>query len=104
MTRQVTVSQGSICLDRLLCLGAYVALAAYAVCLAVLSPANVLADDAAISFRYVERLVAGHGFTYNDHEHVQGASNPLYTLVLVAIVSFGPDVESSSRALSVVLL
>jgi hypothetical protein len=30
---------------------------------------NVLTDNAAISFRYVDRIVAGHGFTYNDHEH-----------------------------------
>jgi hypothetical protein len=30
---------------------------------------NVLTDDAAMSFRYVDRIVAGHGFTYNEHEH-----------------------------------
>ena len=41
-----------------------------------------LYDDAAIGFRYSERLVDGHGLTYNDHERVMGFSNPLWTVLL----------------------
>src|SRR5690349_13105104 len=36
-------------------------------------------DDAAISFRYAERLATGKGLTYNDGEHVLGASSGLHT-------------------------
>src|SRR5262249_44671181 len=90
--------------DRLLRLAAYAVVATYAAVLAMQGPANVFGDDAAITFRYAERLAAGHGFTYNDHERVQGASNPLYTLALAAIVAVGPHVEPSARALAVVLL
>lgn len=63
----------------------------------------MLADDAAISFRYVERLVAGRGFTYNDHEAVQGASNPLWVLLLAACHALGADIESAAEALSALL-
>jgi hypothetical protein len=64
---------------------------------------NVLLDDAAISFRYAERISAGEGFTYNDHERVQGASNPLYTLILALLHLVGLDLELAARALSLVL-
>ncbi len=33
-------------------------------------------DDALISFRYVQNLVAGHGLVYNIGERVEGFSNP----------------------------
>ncbi len=64
---------------------------------------NVLIDDAAISFRYAERLSAGQGFTYNDHERVQGASNPLYTLLLAILHLVGMDLELAARGLALVL-
>jgi arabinofuranosyltransferase len=64
---------------------------------------NVLTDVAVISFRYADRIVAGHGFTYNDHEHVQGASNPLYTLLLAILHGAGMDLELAARGLALVL-
>jgi hypothetical protein len=62
-----------------------------------LAPA-VLVDDAAITFRYAERIAEGRGFTYNDHERVLGASNPVLTLLLAAAVALGADVEAAARA------
>ncbi len=53
-------------------------------------------DDAAISFRYAERLATGRGFTYNDHERVLGASNPLYVLVLAAPIRLGLSVDHAA--------
>lgn len=39
-------------------------------------------DDAYITFRYSRNIAWGDGFTYNPGERVQGASSPLWTLVL----------------------
>lgn len=78
-----------------------VVVAIYAAVLAIRLQPNVLLDDAAITFRYVERLTAGLGFTYNDHEHVLGASNPLYTLLLAGLDLVGLDPESGARVLGV---
>ncbi len=64
---------------------------------------NVFVDDAAISFRYVDRIISGHGFTYNDHEHVQGASNPLYVLILVIVRWMGVDIITATRFVGLVL-
>jgi hypothetical protein len=82
---------------------AYAALALYAGALGYLLQPVMLIDDAAISFRYAERLAAGKGFTYNDHEHVLGASNPLYTLILAGFAKSGVDLETAARALGVAL-
>jgi len=76
--------------------------AAYAAFLAIRHQAEILLDDAAISFRYVERLTTGLGFTYNDHERVLGASNPLYTLILAGLDLVGLDPESAARVFGVV--
>jgi hypothetical protein len=38
-------------------------------------------DDAFISFRYAQNLVAGNGFVYNPHEHVLGTTAPLFAMV-----------------------
>lgn len=75
---------------------------AIAATLAWLSQPAVRADDAAITFRYAERIAAGRGFTYNDHERVLGASNPLYTLVLAGIASLGATADHAARALALV--
>jgi hypothetical protein len=64
---------------------------------------NILGDDAAITLRYVERLVGGHGFTYNDHEHVLGTSNPLYVLLLSVIARNGIGGEAAARGLGLLL-
>jgi hypothetical protein len=57
----------------------------------------IMVDDAAISFRYVERLVDGKGLTYNDHERVHGFSNPLYCFLLAGLHGCGVKVESAAR-------
>lgn len=41
-----------------------------------------ISDDAYISFRYVERWVAGQGLTFNPGEQVEGFSNPLWIGIL----------------------
>lgn len=57
-------------------------------------------DDAAIGLRYAERLANGQGFTYNDHERVCGASNPLWTLLISLGPRVGLDVERTARVLA----
>lgn len=49
-------------------------------------------DDAYITFRYVTRLVDGHGLTFNPGERVEGFSNPLWTgiLALASLASSAP--------------
>src|SRR5258705_3551669 len=64
---------------------------------------GILVDDAAITFRYAERLAAGLGVTYNDHERVLRASNRLYVLLLSIGPRVGLDVELLARILGGVL-
>ena len=66
----------------------------------VLQPV-VLADDAAISLRYAARLADGAGLTYNDHERVLGASNPLFVLLVASGRLLGVDTEQAARAIAV---
>jgi hypothetical protein len=72
-------------------------LAGYASVLAFEQQPSSLGDDAAISFRYAERLADGKGLTYNDHERVYGASNPLYVLILASVHSLGVEVIPAAR-------
>jgi hypothetical protein len=81
---------------RLLLAGA----AAWALWLGLTLAPAILYDDAAISLRYAERIASGHGFTYNDHERVCGASNPLWTLLIAGGAGTGLDVEQAARLLS----
>lgn len=77
-------------------------LAVCGVVVASRSRPTIAIDDAAIAFRYAERLATGRGFTYNDHEHVLGASNGLYVLVLAAAARAGADVEAAASAVGLV--
>lgn len=63
---------------------------------------NVMVDDAPITLRYVERLATGDGFTYNDHEHVLGASNPLYALVVTCVRLLGASALNAAAAVCLV--
>lgn len=63
---------------------------------------SIAADDAAISFRYAERLATGDGLTYNDGEHVLGASSGVHTLLLAAGRWLGASVPSTAVAVGVV--
>ncbi|MFN8050280.1 MAG: hypothetical protein U0Q22_02485 [Acidimicrobiales bacterium] len=60
-----------------------------------------LFDDAAIAFRYAWRIAHGHGFTYNDGDRTNGASAPLYTLVLAALSRLGLDLERAASGVGV---
>jgi len=77
----------SLALDRrsALIVGALVGIVAFVV--AVRDVRVVLYDDAAITLRYAWRIAHGGGFTYNPADRTDGASAPLYTLI-IAFISF----------------
>jgi hypothetical protein len=50
-----------------------------------------ICDDAFISLRYAENLVAGHGLVFNPGERVEGYTNLLWTLLLAALLRAGVD-------------
>lgn len=51
-----------------------------------------LQDDAMISLRYARNLAEGHGLVFNIGEHVEGYTNPLWTVLLAVLVFvFGPS-------------
>jgi arabinofuranosyltransferase len=55
-----------------------------------------ICDDAFISLRYAQNLVAGHGLVYNPGEYVEGYTNLSWTLLLAAALRLGlPDVASA---------
>lgn len=68
---------------------------------AVRARPDVLFDDAAITFRYAARLADGAGFTFNDGDRTNGASAPLYTLLLATLAWFGVRPETLASALGV---
>ncbi len=41
-------------------------------------------DDSYIGYRIAEKVAAGRGWVYNDGEAVNGATSPLWTLILIA--------------------
>ncbi len=45
-------------------------------------------DDAFITFRYAQNLLAGQGFTYNPGQVVMGTTTPLYTLLMAGLAGF----------------
>ncbi len=58
-----------------------------------------LADDALISFRYVERFVEGKGLTWTEGRPVEGYSNLLWVLGLSGFAIMGIDIILASRLL-----
>ncbi len=48
-------------------------------------------DDAFISFRYAQNLVAGHGLVYNVGERVEGYTNFLWTMLAALVLAFDRD-------------
>ena len=61
---------------------------------------GVLYDDAAITMRYAWRIGHGYGWTYNDLDRTNGASAPLYTMIL-AVLGVGLDLPPAARAFGV---
>jgi len=56
-------------------------------------------DDAFISFRYAQRLVEGHGLTWNPGERVEGYTNFLWTLAIAGAMALGFEPVAASWAL-----
>ncbi|WP_145061870.1 hypothetical protein [Engelhardtia mirabilis] len=48
-----------------------------------------LIDDGGITLRYAERVATGAGFDYDPVGAINGASNPLYTLLLAGLLRLG---------------
>jgi hypothetical protein len=61
----------------------------------------VLYDDAAITLRYAWRIAHGGGFTYNPGDRTDGASAPLYTLVLALISFLGGGLIGAAKVICI---
>lgn len=59
-------------------------------------------DDALITFRYVDNLLAGDGFVYNVGRRVEGISNPAFAFLLAGFSSVGVDPFRAAPALGLV--
>ncbi|HLA78329.1 MAG TPA: hypothetical protein VJU18_12175 [Vicinamibacteria bacterium] len=60
-----------------------------------------LADDAFISFRYAQNLLAGHGLVFNVGERVEGYTNFLWTMLLAALMKLSVRAEHAAIALGI---
>lgn len=76
-------------------------LAMVAAVVAIRDQRLVLLDDAAITFRYADRIAGGQGFTYNPGDRTNGASAPLYMLLLAFAHRLGTDIEACARVIGV---
>ena len=54
-------------------------------------------DDAFISLRYSDRLLAGHGLSWTDGERVEGYSNLLWVLLCAGLGALGLDLVTAAR-------
>lgn len=59
-----------------------------------------IADDAFISLRYADNLLAGHGLCWNPGERVEGYSNLSWVLLSAALLALGVDPITAVRALA----
>ncbi len=62
-------------------------------------PWPFFSDDAFISLRYAERLLAGDGLTWTDGERVEGYSNLLWVLACAGLGALGLDLVTAARLL-----
>ena len=62
-----------------------------------------LTDDAFISFRYAQNLVAGHGLVYNIGERVEGYTNFLWTVLAALALALGADIVVFAYAAGVAI-
>lgn len=79
---------------------AWILFAFLALIIAARDTREIVFDDAAIIFRYAQRIVDGKGFTFNDGDRTNGSSAPLYTLVLTILRGFGADLHLSAKAIA----
>ena len=61
-------------------------------------------DDPYITYRYAANLAAGKGFVYNEGEHVQSTTTPLFTLILAAVGVAGYDIPALAYAVNALSL
>lgn len=62
-----------------------------------------MTDDALISYRYAQNLVAGRGMVYNIGERVEGYTNFLWTMLLALVMALGGDALRFAYLAGVVL-
>lgn len=60
-----------------------------------------IADDAFISLRYSQRLMAGKGLTWSDSQRVEGYTNLLWVLLCAALGKLGLSLLTAARLLGV---
>lgn len=60
---------------------------------------KVVFDDAYITYRYAQNMLAGHGPIYNLGEHVEGYTNFAWMLLVAAGMRLGADPLEVSRSL-----
>ena len=62
-----------------------------------------MTDDAYISLRYSQRLLAGHGLTWNDiRPPAEGYSNLLWVLLCAGLGALGMNLETAAHLLGIV--
>lgn len=88
-------------LDRRPALSIAAVVAAAAFVIALRDVRVVLYDDAAITLRYAWRIAHGGGFTYNPGDRTDGASAPLYTLVLAVISYLGGGLIGAAKVICI---
>jgi arabinofuranosyltransferase len=76
---------------------AWLALAALAALLCWSYADVELIDDAFISLRYADNLLAGHGLVFNPGERVEGYSNFLWVVLLAATGALGLEMPVASQ-------
>lgn len=82
-----------------------VLLATLGACVTVLLVACIRArwitDDALITFRYVDNLIAGDGLVYNVGERLEAFSSPLFVLLLTLPAALGADLFATAQVLGI---
>ena len=58
-----------------------------------------ITDDALISFRYVDNLLAGKGLVFNQGEHVEAFTSPLFVALLAPLRGLGANPFAAAQAL-----
>ncbi|TNF37647.1 MAG: hypothetical protein EP329_02580 [Deltaproteobacteria bacterium] len=71
--------------------------------LSVLAALDFIKDDAYISFRYAQNVVAGNGLVFNSGEYLEGITNFLWTLLMIPFEALGWDLFQVSEVLGVVM-
>ena len=62
-----------------------------------------MADDGIISLRYSQRLIEGHGLTWNDmRPAVEGYTNLLWVLICAGLGALGMNLETAAHLLGIV--